>query len=154
MPVLLFRGDMHDVAGDDNLLLRLRGDGALARGHEQHLITAVRVHLVARARAEVDDAQIEILARLRREQRLPRHRSSGEQRSVHRLRRDLARFVYLHGALSSRATLTIALCAGVYLRLDTLATQAPRGWPLTCSTPRRGSRWPRPAERCTGRRIA
>src|SRR5262245_35534095 len=54
MPVLLFREDMHDVAGDDDLLLRLRGDDAFARRHEQNLVTAVRVHLVTRARAEVD----------------------------------------------------------------------------------------------------
>src|SRR5262245_51906002 len=92
---------MHDIAGDDNLLLRLRGDDALARGHEQHLIAAVRVHLVARAGAEVDDAKIEILARLGRKQRLPCYRTAGEQGRVYRLSWDLARSVYLHGILLS-----------------------------------------------------
>src|SRR5262245_32973452 len=126
MPVLLFRGDMHDVAGDDDLLLRLRGDDAFARGHEQHLITAVRVHLVTRTRAEVDDAQIEVLARLGREQRLARHRTAGEQGSVHRLSWNLARSVYLHGAFSSRAIVPTALLAGVYLHFDVRATQGAR----------------------------
>src|SRR5262245_49829882 len=92
---------MHDIAGDDNLLLRLRGDDALARGHEQHLIAAMRVHLVARAGAEVDDAKIEVLARLGCNQRLPCHRTSGEQGRVYRLSWDLARSVYLHGILLS-----------------------------------------------------
>src|SRR5437899_6283972 len=54
------------------------------------------VHLVTRTRAEVDDAQIEVVARLGREQRLPRHRTAGEQGSVHGLSWDLAGFVYLH----------------------------------------------------------
>src|SRR5437016_12983084 len=67
MPMFLLRGNVHDIAGDDDLLLRFRGDDALARGYEQHLITAVSMQFVARARAEVDDAQIEVLARLGRE---------------------------------------------------------------------------------------
>src|SRR5262245_48974875 len=66
MPMLLLRWDVHDIAGGDDLLFRFRRDDALARGHEQDLIAAVRVHLVPGTRAEVDDAQIEILAGLRR----------------------------------------------------------------------------------------
>ena len=38
MPMFLFRGNVHDVAWDDDLLLRFCGNDALARGHEQHLI--------------------------------------------------------------------------------------------------------------------
>src|SRR2546428_11816626 len=64
MAMFLFRGNVHDVAGDDDLLLRFCGDDALAGGHEQHLITTVSVHFVTRPRAEVDDAQIEVVARL------------------------------------------------------------------------------------------
>src|SRR5206468_1269440 len=96
MPMFLFRGNVHYVAGDDDLLLRFCGDDALAGGHEHHLITTVSVHFVTRPRAEVDDTQIEVVARLGREQRLPRHRTTGEQGSVHGLSWDLARFVYLH----------------------------------------------------------
>src|SRR6266571_2196616 len=75
MPMFLRRGNMHDIAWDDDLLLRFRSNDALARGHEQHRITTMGVHLVTGTGAEVDDAQIEVVARLRREQRLPRHRT-------------------------------------------------------------------------------
>src|SRR5262245_12244176 len=82
VPVLLFRGNVHDVARGDDLLLRLRRDDALARGHEQDLIAAVGVHLVASARAEVDDAEIELVARLGGQQTLTRHVTTGEQGSL------------------------------------------------------------------------
>src|SRR5439155_16847076 len=114
MPMFLFRGNVHDIACDDDLLLRFCGDDALTRGHEQHLITAMSVHFVTRTRAEVDDAQIEVVARLRREQRLPRHRTTGEQGSVHGLSRDLAGFVYLHSSIllsRYRAFLVSRFCA-------------------------------------------
>src|SRR5262249_1975724 len=93
------------------------------RSHEQYLITAVRVHLVPRARAEIDDAQIEVLACLGREQRLPCHWTAGEQGSVHGLSWDLARSVHFHGAFSSWAIVSRALLAGVYLHLDIRATE-------------------------------
>src|SRR6266508_421180 len=96
MPMLLFRRNMHDIAWDDDLLLRFCGNDALARGHEQHLITAMSVHFVTRTGAEVDNAQIEVVARLRREQRLPRHRTTGEQGGVHGLSWDLAGFMHFH----------------------------------------------------------
>src|SRR3989454_10865285 len=99
MPMFLFRGNMHDIAWDDDLLLRFCGNDALARGHEQHLITTMSVHFVTRTRAEVDDAQIEVVARLRREQRLARHRTTREQGSVHGLGWDLAGFMYLHSSI-------------------------------------------------------
>src|SRR5262245_47869757 len=51
MPMLLLRGDVHHIAGGDDLLFRFRRDDALARGHEQDLIAAVRVHLVPGTRA-------------------------------------------------------------------------------------------------------
>src|SRR2546426_14349 len=99
MPMFLFRRNMHDIAWDNDLLLRFGGNDALARGHEQHLITTVSVHFVTRTRAEVYDAQIEVVARLRREQRLPRHRTTREQGSVHGLSWDLAGSVYLHSSI-------------------------------------------------------
>jgi hypothetical protein len=61
------------------------------------------VHFVTRTRAEVDDAQIEVVTRLGRDQRLPRDRTTGEQGGVHGLSWDLAGFVYLHLTFSSRA---------------------------------------------------
>src|SRR6266478_4753878 len=67
--------------------------------HHPHLITTMSVHLVARTRAEVADAQTEVVARLRREQRLPRHRTTGEQGSVHGLSWDLAGFMHLHSSI-------------------------------------------------------
>src|SRR2546425_267500 len=57
------------------------------------------MHFVAGTGAEVDDAQIEILACLRRQQRLPRHGTTREQRSVHGLGRDFGWFVYLHWSI-------------------------------------------------------
>src|SRR3989442_12801616 len=122
MPMFLFRGNMHDIAWDDDLLLRFCGNDALARGHEQHLITTMSVHFVARTRAEVDDAQIEVVARLGREQRLPCHRTTGEQGSVHGLSWDLAGFVDLH-SFSSQAIVPSSFLAGVYLHLNVLATE-------------------------------
>ena len=38
--MFLLRGNVHDIAWDDDLLLRFDGNDALARGHEQHLIAA------------------------------------------------------------------------------------------------------------------
>src|SRR5882672_1791616 len=61
VPMFFFRGNMHDVAGDDDLLFRFCSDDALARGHKQHLITTMGVHFVTGTRAEVDDAQIKLL---------------------------------------------------------------------------------------------
>src|SRR5690349_22424541 len=97
MPVLLLRRDVHDVARGDDLLLRLRRDDALARGHEQYLIAAVGVHLVPGARTEVDDAEVEILAGLRRQERLPGHRATGEQGRVDGFGGNLRGLVDLHG---------------------------------------------------------
>src|SRR2546425_9291530 len=53
------------------------------------------VHFVAGTGGEVDDAQIEVVARLRRQQRLPRHGTTREQGCVYGLSRDLVGFVYL-----------------------------------------------------------
>src|SRR6266478_3473233 len=71
MPMFFFRGNMHDIAWDDDLPFRFCSDDALARGHKQHLITTMGVHFVTGTGAEVDDAQIEVVACLRRQQRLP-----------------------------------------------------------------------------------
>src|SRR6267142_576212 len=117
MPMFLFGGNVHDIAWDDDLLLRVCGNDALARGHEQHLIATMSVHFVTRTRTEVDDAQIEVVARLGREQRLPRHRTTGEQGSVHGLSWDLAGFVYLHLSFSSQAIVPSSFLARVYPHL-------------------------------------
>src|SRR4029453_10431721 len=61
----------------------------------------MRVHFVPGTGAEVDDTQIEILARLRRQQRLPRHGTTGEQGSIDGLSRDFGGLVYLHWRFSS-----------------------------------------------------
>jgi hypothetical protein len=60
----------NDITEGDDLLFRLCRDDALARGHKEHLIATMRVHLVPGPRAEVDDTKVEILAGLRRQQRL------------------------------------------------------------------------------------
>src|SRR3989442_8024153 len=107
MAMFFFRGNMHDIAWDDDLLFRFCSNDALARGHEQHLITTMGVHFVPGPGAEVDDAQIEVVACLRRQQRLPRHGTTREQGSVHGLSRDLIGFVYLHWSI-----LLSGYCAG------------------------------------------
>ena len=66
---------------------------------------AVSVYLVTRTRAEVDDAQIEVVARLGREQRLPRHRTAGEQGSVSAPLGNLVGAVYIcHALVCARRT--------------------------------------------------
>src|SRR5438093_12765015 len=69
VPMFLFRGNVHDIAWDDDLLVRICGNDALARGHEQHLITTMSAHCVTRTRADVDEAQIEVVGCLGRYQR-------------------------------------------------------------------------------------
>ena len=48
MPMFLFRRNVHDIAHADDLLTRFRRDDTLARGHKQHLIAPMDVHLVPR----------------------------------------------------------------------------------------------------------
>src|SRR5919109_141478 len=100
MPVFLFRRNVHDIAHGDDLLVRFRGDDALAGGDKQHLIAAMGVHFVAGTGREVDDAQIEVVAHLRREQRLARHSTAREQGTTRGFCGNLVGFEYLrHGRI-------------------------------------------------------
>ena len=82
MPMFLFRRNVHDIAHANDLLARFRGDDTLARGDKQHLVAAMSVHFVSGTRTEVDDGKIEVIATLRRQQRLPRHVTTREQGTV------------------------------------------------------------------------
>src|SRR5262245_31237457 len=88
-----------------------------------HLITAVRVHLVPRARAEVHDAQIEVLARLGGAQRLPWHRTAGEQGSCRGVSCDLLGLCTFMEDPPLRAIVPSALLAGVRLPRGIRATE-------------------------------
>ena len=82
MPMFLFRRNVHDIAYADDLLVRFRGDDALAGSDKEHLIAAMGVHFVPGTGTEVDDTQIKVVAHLRREQRLSRHGTAREQGTV------------------------------------------------------------------------
>src|SRR5207249_2875111 len=61
VPVVLARGDEHDVAFANSALFSVRGDDSRALGDDQDLIRGVLVKLVPRPRCEVDDAEVEAL---------------------------------------------------------------------------------------------
>ena len=82
MPMFLFCWNVHDIAHPDHFLVGLGGDDAFTSRHKQHLITAMGMHFVPGTGREVDDAQIEVVAHLRREQRLSGHSTAREQGSV------------------------------------------------------------------------
>ena len=82
MPMFLFRRNVHDIAHADDLLVRFRGDNAFASSHKQHLITTMGVHFVPGTGCEVDDAQIKVVAHLRRDQWLSRHGTAREQGTI------------------------------------------------------------------------
>jgi len=96
MPMFLFRRNVHDVAHADDLLVRFRGDDTLAGSNKQHLIAAMDVHFVPRTSTKVDDGKIEVVATLRRQQRLSRHGTAREQGTIRWFRRDRVGFEYLH----------------------------------------------------------
>ena len=64
MPMFFSLRNVHDIPHADDFFLRFRGNDTFTRGNEQHLITAVDVHFVPRAGAEIDDVEAEVLARL------------------------------------------------------------------------------------------
>lgn len=66
MPVFLFRRNVGDIAHVDNLLARFRRDDAFAGRDKQYLIAAMGVQFVPCTGSEVDDTEIEVVARLRR----------------------------------------------------------------------------------------
>ena len=82
MPMFLFRRNVHDIAHLDHFLVGLRSDDAFASSDKQYLIAAMGVHFIPSTGCEVDDAQIEVVAHLRREQRLSCHSTAREQGSV------------------------------------------------------------------------
>src|ERR1700752_1001367 len=92
------------------------------------------VHFVPRAWGEVDDAQVEILARFGCQQRLARHGTTGEQGGVDRLSRDLVGLVHLHGAFS------FTLIATIYTRPTFRATGHGVNAASSLDLPRRGGR--------------
>jgi hypothetical protein len=61
--MFLFRRNVHDIAHADDLLVRFRGDDALAGGNKEPLIAAMGVHFVPGTGTEVDDTQIKPVAR-------------------------------------------------------------------------------------------
>src|SRR5919202_4697598 len=95
VPVFLFRRNVHDMPHPDHFLVGLRGDDAFASSDKQHLIAAMGVHFVPGTGCEVDDAQIEVVAHLGREQRLARHGTAREQGAVGWFCGDLVGFDYL-----------------------------------------------------------
>src|SRR6266498_5882142 len=99
MPMFLFRRNVHDIAYADHLLARFRGDDTLARGDKQHLIAAVDVHFVPRTGTEVDDGKIKVVAHLRRQQRLSRHRTTCEQGTIRWFCGDRVGFDYFHWSI-------------------------------------------------------
>lgn len=78
MPMFFFRRNVHDIAHSNDFLVGLGGDDAFASSDKQHLIAAMRMHFVPGTGREVDDAQIEVVTHLRREQRLSGHGTARE----------------------------------------------------------------------------
>jgi hypothetical protein len=96
MPMFLFRRNVHDIADADDLLVRFRGDDTLAGSDKKHLIAAMDVHFVPRTGTEIDDGKIEVVAHLRRQQRLSRHGTAREQGTIRWFRGNRVGFKYLH----------------------------------------------------------
>jgi hypothetical protein len=96
VPMFLLRWNVHDISHADDLLLRFRGDDALARSNKQHLIAAMDVHFVPGAGAEIDDGKIKVVAHLRRQQCLSGHGPAREQGIIRWFRGNRVGFYYLH----------------------------------------------------------
>src|SRR5213076_711452 len=90
VPVVLPGRDQDDVANRDRLLLVVGGHGAGPFGDDQQLVAGVLVELVARAGAEADDAEVEVLAVIGLEHDLAAD-LTGEQGAGRRLLGDLTR---------------------------------------------------------------
>jgi hypothetical protein len=93
MPVLFPGRDVHHIPASDDLFRRFCGDDAFPRGHEQHLIAGVDMHLVACASTEIDDVNTEVIPHLRRYQRLPCDATTGKERAVSGFLGDLIGFM-------------------------------------------------------------
>src|SRR5215471_6465410 len=91
--------NVHDISDPDDFLARFRRDDALTGSHEQHLVAAMDVHFVPRPGTEIDDGKIEVVAHLRRQQRLSRPGASCEQGTIRRFPRDRVGFEYFHWSI-------------------------------------------------------
>src|SRR5215831_8875613 len=98
MPVVLAGWDQHHVASGDRSLLLVGCHDARTLGDDQNLIARVLVELVARARAEVDDTEVEAHTLRRLHDQLTEHVTS-EERADGRLFRQIAGFDDLHYTL-------------------------------------------------------
>src|SRR6516162_9585053 len=128
MPMFLFRRNVHDISYADHLLIRFGSDNTFARSDKQHLIAAMDVHFVPRTGAEIDNGKIKVVAHLRRQQRLSRHRTAREQGTIRWFRGDRVGFDYLHGSillLVSGSLRTLALDARIPHSL--VSSSIPRG---------------------------
>ena len=92
MPMFLFSRNVRDISHADDFLARFRGNDAFAGGDKKHLIAAMDMHLVSCTSAEIHDGEIEVVAHLRRQQRLSRHGTPREQGTIRWFRRDGVRF--------------------------------------------------------------
>src|SRR5512145_530106 len=125
MPMFFFRRNVHDISHPDYFLVGLGGDDAFASSDKQHLIAAMRVHFVPGTRREVDDAQIKVVAHLRREQRLACHGAAREQGSVDWLCGDLVGFEYLRHWCLLLSVLGLLLSPGAMI--DSMISIASHG---------------------------
>src|SRR5262245_34910397 len=96
MPMFLFCWNVHDIAHANHFLASFRGDDTLAGRDKQNLIAAMDVHFVPCTNTEVDDGKIEVVAHLRRQQRLSRHGAAREQGTICWFRGNRVGFEYLH----------------------------------------------------------
>jgi hypothetical protein len=81
VPVVFTRGDQNDIALGHGALLTFGRDHASAFGNDEDLVRGVLVELVARARAEVDDAEVEARRLRRIHDDLTEHFATREQRA-------------------------------------------------------------------------
>src|SRR5262245_56411111 len=79
MPMFFLRWNVHDISHGDDFLVRLGGDNARASSHKEHLITGMVVHLIPMTSAEVNNADIKVVAHRWRHQRLARHGATRKQ---------------------------------------------------------------------------
>src|SRR5947209_1026304 len=101
MPVVFTGWNQHHVAGSDRAFLVVRSHHAGAIGNDQDLIAGVLVELIARAGAEIDDAEVEAFRLSRIDHQLPKDLRAREQWAADWLFRQIARSDDLHWSKSS-----------------------------------------------------
>src|SRR5437016_3772190 len=95
VPVVLARGDEHDVARADATLFSVRSDDTRPLRDDQYLIRRVLVKLVPRPSSEVDDAEVEALRLCWIDDQLSKDLAD-EQRTRRWLARQITDAYYLH----------------------------------------------------------